>query len=138
MTKQKYILAKPIRPSPLPRESSPKRYKCESKTTALHDGISQSTQKTQEATTLKFLKTLRAEGHRTILEEKQLSIKGLTDSYSEVWEELKLHKFYSFTTPRSPYVPSFVCEFYEAYGQVVPKRRSRLPIGSKALDVVKV
>ena len=69
---------------------------------------------------------LKVAGHRTIIEEKVLSVEGVKERYPKVWEMIKFHNFEVFTQPRDTYVPSMVREFYQALEAVIPKVRREL------------
>lgn len=53
-----------------------------------------------------------------------------------MWDTLKFHNFQIFTVPRDSYIPSFVKEFYEAYGKAITKSRSMLKVILKPFDVM--
>jgi len=74
---------------------------------------------------LRLLNRLKSDGLQTILEEKLLSVEGLEGKNAEVLDTLKHHEFRQFTTPRGHYIPSWVREFYLAYGELVPKNKKK-------------
>uniref|UniRef100_M1DPD7 Putative plant transposon protein domain-containing protein n=1 Tax=Solanum tuberosum TaxID=4113 RepID=M1DPD7_SOLTU len=83
------------------------------------------------------LNRLKAEGLRTIFEEKSLSIDGVVDRHPEVWNTLRFHKFEVFTNPRGPYILTWVRELCSAYGELVPKWKKKASM-FKTMDDVKV
>uniref|UniRef100_M1DDK2 Polyprotein protein n=1 Tax=Solanum tuberosum TaxID=4113 RepID=M1DDK2_SOLTU len=61
----------------------------------------------------------------TIPEEKWLSIDGVVERYSTIWETLQYHKFKQFTKPQRSYVPKCVRKFYEGYTKLIPKGKKK-------------
>ncbi|XP_015167114.1 MICOS complex subunit MIC60-like [Solanum tuberosum] len=73
----------------------------------------------------KLLNKLKGNGLRTILEEKLLSVEGLEGKHAAVLDTLRYHELEQFTRPQSPYIPSWVQEFYLPYGELVPKNKTK-------------
>uniref|UniRef100_M1DHG5 Putative plant transposon protein domain-containing protein n=1 Tax=Solanum tuberosum TaxID=4113 RepID=M1DHG5_SOLTU len=73
----------------------------------------------------RLLNRLKGDVLRTILEEKLLSMEGLEGNHVEVLDILKYHELEQFTRPHGPYIPSWVWEFYLAYGELVPKYKKK-------------
>uniref|UniRef100_M1DYW6 Putative plant transposon protein domain-containing protein n=1 Tax=Solanum tuberosum TaxID=4113 RepID=M1DYW6_SOLTU len=73
----------------------------------------------------RLLNRLKGDGLQIILEEKILFVEGLEGKHAEVLNMLRYHEFEQFTRPRGSYLPSWVWEFYLAYGELVPKNRRK-------------
>ncbi|KAG5629123.1 hypothetical protein H5410_000840 [Solanum commersonii] len=52
-------------------------------------------------------------------------MEGLEGKHPDVLDKLRYHGFEQFTRPRDPYIPSWVREFYTAYGELVPKNKKK-------------
>uniref|UniRef100_M1DZD5 Putative plant transposon protein domain-containing protein n=1 Tax=Solanum tuberosum TaxID=4113 RepID=M1DZD5_SOLTU len=52
-------------------------------------------------------------------------VQGPPPRHLEVWNTIKFHKFEIFTKLWGPYIPTWVWEFYSAYGDLVPKGKTK-------------
>lgn len=70
------------------------------------------------------LNGLKGDGVLTIL-EKLVLMEDLEGKHPDILKTIWYHEFEYFKRPRSPYIPSWVRQFYTSYEELVPKNKKK-------------